>query len=432
LECGWHKWLQQERIPPLAKGNTLTFIMALGLTLITSSAMAEEKPLCKFGTVANLVQSGTTWTWTCEGIHGGKSKSCSVKKIDGICGEPVYEVSAHGHGTNEITVPLSMLETDLCKSGTLAYLTGAVVDSKYTYTWTCKGKGIGTDASCSSDHKCYKVVTTCLGSPLGSPAGVSGCSGIANPYTQAINIGYEMAGGGASDWGGGGTSRILLNTTTVNSAAGGLWKWERSNSPNGGNGARHAGARITGFPEFLWTPGETLYAYVGGGGGRSGGAGAPGGTSCVGQSNHLASPPQTAACGNTSAMTGGYYFGGQNPAWVSGDLGANIQGAKGLIADPNFDRTKTYAVSGGGFGSARASSNGNDGVLTVMQCTGNPVAHLGANNWKTLKSLTPQESCVGSSPAQFVGQINMLGIGGMGNAGLIILRYVPPDGVCRL
>ncbi|MCL2473549.1 MAG: hypothetical protein FWF23_01385 [Alphaproteobacteria bacterium] len=120
------------RIPPLVKGNTLTFIMALGLTLITSSAMAEEKSLCKFGTVANLVQSGTTWTWTCEGIHGGKSKSCAPK-INGACG------SANGVAT-------AGAPTDArCSAG----VSSSITTNISTYTWSCNGINGGSNAGCS-------------------------------------------------------------------------------------------------------------------------------------------------------------------------------------------------------------------------------------------------------------------------------------------
>ncbi|MCL2505628.1 MAG: hypothetical protein FWE93_05220 [Alphaproteobacteria bacterium] len=108
-------------------------IVALGLTLITSSAMAEEKSLCKVGTVANLVQSGTTWTWTCEGIHGGKSKSCAPK-INGKCG------TANGVAT--ATAPT----TTRCSAGTA----GTVTTNATTFTWSCAGINGGNDANCSA------------------------------------------------------------------------------------------------------------------------------------------------------------------------------------------------------------------------------------------------------------------------------------------
>ncbi|MCL2505455.1 MAG: hypothetical protein FWE93_04325, partial [Alphaproteobacteria bacterium] len=167
--------------PSPAKGNTLSLIVALGLTLITSTAMAEEKPLCKVGTVANLVQTGTTWTWTCEGIHGGKSKSCAPK-INGKCGD-VLDIAAQGLAA-------------ACKKGIMSSQTETTpVSMQSTLSWKCDGINGGTDAACSAP-KCYKTVTTCLGTGLGSPAGINGCSGTPNPYTQTININYEMAGGG--------------------------------------------------------------------------------------------------------------------------------------------------------------------------------------------------------------------------------------------
>ncbi|MCL2504632.1 MAG: hypothetical protein FWE93_00005, partial [Alphaproteobacteria bacterium] len=83
------------------RGSDKFLLLALALTFLTSPAVASTTPpLCKAGTVANLVQSGTTWTWECQGKHGGTTASCRANAVSTInLGTAVgrYGITAHNN-----------------------------------------------------------------------------------------------------------------------------------------------------------------------------------------------------------------------------------------------------------------------------------------------------------------------------------------------
>jgi len=107
---------------PRRGGNDKFLLLALALTFLTSQAFAATPPLCKIGTVANLVQTGSTWTWECQGKHGGTTASCAPK-INGVCG------TADGIATADAPTD------DRCSLGDA----GAVTEENNTFKWACNG-----------------------------------------------------------------------------------------------------------------------------------------------------------------------------------------------------------------------------------------------------------------------------------------------------
>ncbi|MCL2505862.1 MAG: hypothetical protein FWE93_06475, partial [Alphaproteobacteria bacterium] len=158
------------------------------------------------------------------------------------------------------------------------------------------------------------------------------------------------------------------------------------------------------YGSFILNNDQTLYAYVGGGSGScqgGGGAGAPGGNA-------------------GSSAPAGFYFGTRrdnNTAVGVGYPGRGLQGGNG----------HGNAGGGGGFGSgggapsgAAGGSNGGNG-----SSGGGYSGGLGANNWATDTTLN-----VNAGKIRPHTTLNQCSQGG--NAGLIILNYIPPDDVCRL
>jgi hypothetical protein len=97
---------------------------------------APTANLCLVGAASPASGTGP-WTWTCAGINGGVTASCSANKantaVNGACG------SANGKPTQ--TAP----RTGLCASGV-----ASVVAGTGPWTWTCAGTGGGSSASCSA------------------------------------------------------------------------------------------------------------------------------------------------------------------------------------------------------------------------------------------------------------------------------------------
>lgn len=100
---------------------------------------------------AGLFLSGSTWTWTCEGIgEGTTSESCSANKIDavnGVCGSAATRTSIK---------PTS----NLCSTGTSSTVLGTG-----PWTWTCSASG-GTTANCTTTANQKPVVNIGSYGPL--------------------------------------------------------------------------------------------------------------------------------------------------------------------------------------------------------------------------------------------------------------------------
>ncbi|MFA5080213.1 MAG: hypothetical protein WC472_01140 [Candidatus Paceibacterota bacterium] len=94
--------------------------------------------LCSSGTASSVAIKDTSWNWTCNGINGGATISCSTSKIfsdpiDGACG------SANGK-----TLDLEPPTADLCSAGTAAGFSG----NGYGWHWACNGTAGGSQIQC--------------------------------------------------------------------------------------------------------------------------------------------------------------------------------------------------------------------------------------------------------------------------------------------
>jgi hypothetical protein len=130
---------------------------------LTSAPTAN---LCTAGTASAVSGSGP-WTWSCAGLDGGTTASCSAKLLtDGACG------SANG-------VAVSSAPTaNLCLAGTASTVTGSG-----PWNWTCSGSNGGTTASCSA--------------PLSSSSGSSGSGASASnllPSASNAIANWQKAG----------------------------------------------------------------------------------------------------------------------------------------------------------------------------------------------------------------------------------------------
>lgn len=91
--------------------------------------------------------SGTQWTWTCQGIGGAQSASCSANAVtDGIC--------------MSYTTPQTQQPTNLCISG----VPTAVIGSSGSYTRTCNGNNGGVASNlCTAaclNGQCGTIINT--------------------------------------------------------------------------------------------------------------------------------------------------------------------------------------------------------------------------------------------------------------------------------
>ncbi len=99
---------------------------------------APTSSLCKSGTASSLTGSGP-WGWTCQGINGGTSSSCSATlKVNGTCGS--------ANKGNFFTQPDSSL---LCNSGNPS----SVVTTRGLFQWRCAGSNGGSSRSCSAKQE---------------------------------------------------------------------------------------------------------------------------------------------------------------------------------------------------------------------------------------------------------------------------------------
>lgn len=100
---------------------------------------APSGNLCSVGTNSPVTQSGSNWTWNCNGISGGSPASCSatvntVTVVNGACGS--------ANGQTFATSPT----TNLCSTGT-----PTAVSSGANWTWNCNGANGGASPSCSAN-----------------------------------------------------------------------------------------------------------------------------------------------------------------------------------------------------------------------------------------------------------------------------------------
>ncbi len=258
----------------------------------------------------------------------------------------------------------------------------------------------------------------------------------ANPYGALVRVCYDVAGGaggGGGGGGGGGSSAVLVNNVVAASA-------------DGGDGFQ-PGKRSSGM--FILPAGAAMTAYVGGGGGTGdcsgggGGAGFHSGTA-TGGCVECGSGYGKGGSGTTGGLlpVGGNGGSGICTCWSNGGRGGNGLSGGAPCSAPMCNGGGN---GGGGFGSggggialsnypvgpyycqgfvgAAGGSSGGNGAISPYQGNGTPSAvsypaALGANNWAAATTLPTEAGA--RPPSNYSG----------GNAGLIILTYDPPDGVC--
>lgn len=101
----------------------------------TSFESAPYSNLCSKGSSSAVTGTGP-WYWTCSGVSGGNSTSCSAKKvsvINGTCGSSAR--------TGLTTIPT----TNLCSAGQASSVSGSG-----PWYWTCFGSLGGKDAQCTA------------------------------------------------------------------------------------------------------------------------------------------------------------------------------------------------------------------------------------------------------------------------------------------
>ncbi|MDR3569128.1 MAG: SBBP repeat-containing protein [Syntrophobacteraceae bacterium] len=140
--------------------------------------------LCGAGTATTVTGSGP-WGWSCVGLNGGATASCSaVIEVNGACG--------NSSGASFSTAPAS----NLCGSGAASPVTGSG-----PWGWSCAGQNGGATANCSATL----LINGACGSSSGAsfsttPASDLCVSGAASPVTGSGPWGWSCAGqnGGAT------------------------------------------------------------------------------------------------------------------------------------------------------------------------------------------------------------------------------------------
>ncbi|BFT95108.1 hypothetical protein MNSC_11160 [Minisyncoccus archaeophilus] len=99
--------------------------------------------LCSIGSPGTISNWPSKWGWTCFGVNGGLSVSCSANKLkyDGVCGT--------AHGKSFLDKPI----TGLCEAGN----SGGVNGSSTNWFWDCSGVNGGSSVSCSAIREMPEV-----------------------------------------------------------------------------------------------------------------------------------------------------------------------------------------------------------------------------------------------------------------------------------
>ena len=150
-------------------------------------SMSPTTNLCSAGAASTVTGTGP-WNWSCQGINGGSTMSCSAN-LDGECG------SASGEGF--FTAPLS----NLCISGKASAITG-----RGPWNWTCAGSKNGTTAHCTA----FLEVNGACGSANGNSFLTEPSSGLCSAGRASV-----LTGSGRWDW----TCIGLNGGSTVNCSA---------------------------------------------------------------------------------------------------------------------------------------------------------------------------------------------------------------------
>jgi hypothetical protein len=106
--------------------------------------------LCQAGEKSAVTETDKKWSWSCAGVNGGRTVSCSANKItsatrvDGKCGA--------AQGQSFVETP----KTDLCLAGQ-----PSIVSGSGSWIWACKGANGGFSVTCKANKSSNKVNGTC-------------------------------------------------------------------------------------------------------------------------------------------------------------------------------------------------------------------------------------------------------------------------------
>jgi len=181
--------------------------------------------LCNPGTAGTVTLASNNWTWTCAGLLGGVSSgTCTThKKVDGVCGSANNKTYAYN---------ISAYSPDAqCLAGTGTASNTAFPPLGGSTTWTCSGLNSGNPSvACTASR---------------APTPVNGVCG-SNAQTYAYNV---SAWPSATDIAFCATGTAPL-TTPGFPAAGGSTNWTCAGSAGGTNAScsasRYAAAPIAG------------------------------------------------------------------------------------------------------------------------------------------------------------------------------------------
>lgn len=318
-----------------------------------------------------------------------------------------FVTSIDSGGAYAVTI-LTLPTSPVAQTCTLATAGGLVGASDVT----------GVVVTCVAPMACTKVVTSTLNET--------------NPFGVALTLTYSMvgggggAGGGDGYWeggGGGGSSAILSGGALVSYASGGTGGVEGESRNPGGDGTLASST-------FALAIGANITAYVGGGGGGGGyGNGSGGGAGYFGGAGgYYGSSPAPGGSNAGGISSGGAISGSSLSGGAGGGGSQNGQG--GTSGAGGAGGTIWFGGGGGGGfgggggactadGSTEPSAGGSNGA-SASSVASTP-GGLGAITWSASTSL-PTAAGLGGATTSGQG----------GNAGLVILTYASPTGVCSL
>lgn len=197
--------------------------------------------LCTSGAASVPVAAANTYTWTCAGVSGGTTASCSANQIvNGTCGTAAVPTP--------IPVPSPGPTTNLCATGTASAVALNPVPTPNTWDWACNGANTGTNSSCSVP---LNSPTTCYTPPsYGGCANHNVCATICGAsysytscYTSGSSYGDICTAGGPVNGACGTANGVATSTapaTNLCSAGAssavtgtGPWSWSCAGSGGG-------------------------------------------------------------------------------------------------------------------------------------------------------------------------------------------------------
>ena len=215
---------------PSSEGGQGTLGLACGSANGASTATSPSIELCSSGSASEVVENGSSWTWTCTNSSG--IVNCSAPaSINGACGS--------ASGIAAISAPVA----NLCSSGTASLVSGTG-----PFTWTCSGSNGGSDVSCSDQLQ------------------TNGACGTANnvavfnaPTANLCNTGVpsNVSGTGPFNWTcagtNGGSNASCTAPLEVNGACGSANGVSVSSAPTVNLCASGTASAVSGSGPFSWS-----------------------------------------------------------------------------------------------------------------------------------------------------------------------------------